>query len=235
MASFRKGILQQIEQIDTGRIFTFRDLLFPNDKLTNVAVFLSEQNKKGLLMRIEKGAYFRPRKSTLGLGTLPVYQDEQFRYITKKLDGYITGAYIYNKMNLTEQVATTITVATQKPIRHFRFKNLDVECVKAYTSDYHYEVNIPYLRLLDAAKDIKHIPGSTQKDIYERIKNQYFSIFSMQELTKVVSLAKNYPPRVRKIVADILGEIGQHDLQREISNTILPTTRFNLNYETIKI
>lgn len=112
MASFRKEILQQIERIDAGRIFTLRDLSFPNDKLANVAVLLSEQSKKGVLVRIEKGAYFRPRQSALGLGTLPVYQDEQLRYITQKLDGYITGAYIYNKMGLTEQVATTITIAT---------------------------------------------------------------------------------------------------------------------------
>lgn len=228
MQSFRKEILQQIEQIETGRIFTFRDLSFPNEKMANVAVLLSEQSKKGLLKRVEKGAYIRPCTSTLGLGALPVYQDEQFRYITQKLDGYITGAYIYNKMGLTEQVATTITIATPKPVRHFRFKNLDIESVKAYTTAYHDETNVPYLRLLDAIKDIKHIPGSTQQDIYERIKNQYFKDFSMQELIKVVSLTRDYPPRVRKIVADMLGEIEQQDLQQEISSTILPTTRFNL-------
>ena len=232
MASFRREILQQIERIDTGRIFTFRDLSFPNDKLANVAVLLSEQNKKGVLVRVEKGAYFRPRKSALGLGSLPVYQDEQFRYITQKLDGYITGAYIYNKMGLTEQVATTITIATPKPVRRFRFKNLDIECVKAYSMAHLNENNIPHLRVLDAVKDIKHIPGSIEQDIYERIKNQYFKGFSIPELINVVSLTKDYPPRVRKIVADLLGEIGQHDLRREIASTILPTTRFNLGYKT---
>ena len=50
---------------------------------------------------IEKGVYYRPRKSVLGLGKLPIYQDEQFRYLTQKLNGYITGAYVYNKMGLT--------------------------------------------------------------------------------------------------------------------------------------
>ena len=142
MASFRKEILQQIEQIDVGRIFTFRDLSFPNDKLANVAVFLSEQSKKGILMRVEKGAYFRPRKSALGLGTLPVYQDEQFRYITQKLDGYITGAYIYNKMGLTEQVAKTITEANHKPVRTIRIKKLDLKSEKNYNAAYKDEKNI---------------------------------------------------------------------------------------------
>lgn len=97
MASFRKEILGQIERIDTGRIFTFRDLSFETEKTANVAVLLSEQSRKGVLVRVEKGAYYRPKKSVLGLGKLPVYQDEQFRYLTEKLNGYITGAYIYNK------------------------------------------------------------------------------------------------------------------------------------------
>ena len=38
MASFRKEILGQIERIDTGRIFTFRDLSFETEKTANVAV-----------------------------------------------------------------------------------------------------------------------------------------------------------------------------------------------------
>lgn len=164
MASFRKEILGQIERIDTGRIFTFRDLSFETEKTANVAVLLSEQSRKGVLVRVEKGAYYRPKKSVLGLGKLPVYQDEQFRYLTEKLNGYITGAYIYNKMGLTEQVATTITIATPNPVRRFRFKNLDIECVKAYCMVYPDESLVPYLRLLDAIKDMKRIPGTTDCD-----------------------------------------------------------------------
>ena len=233
MESFRKNILQQIENIATGRIFTFRDLSFDNDKTANVAILLSEQSKTGILVRIEKGAYDRPRKSALGLGKLPIYQDEQFRYLTQKLNGYITGAYVYNKMGLTEQVATTITIATCYPVRHFRFKNLDVESVKAYCSDCTNESLIPFLRVLDAIKDMKHIPGTTEQDIYNRVKTQYFSHYSVAELKKVITLAKNYPPRVRKAVADILGDIKQAALQREMKKTLLPTTRFNMNYKTV--
>lgn len=173
-------------------------------KTANVAVLLSEQSRKGVLVRIEKGAYYRPRKSALGLGKLPVYQDEQFRYLTKKLNGYITGAYIYNKMGLTEQVATIITIATPNPVRRFRFKNLDM----------------------------KRIPGTTGQDIYNRVKSQYFNGYGQLELEKIVSLAKSYPPRVRKAIADILGDIGQTVLQKEMAKTLLPTTRFNLDYKT---
>ena len=65
MASFRKEILGQIERIDAGRIFTFRDLSFDTEKTANVAVLLSEQSRKGVLVRIEKGAYYRPKRTTV--------------------------------------------------------------------------------------------------------------------------------------------------------------------------
>lgn len=232
MASFRKEILQQIERIDTGRIFTFRDLSFDRKKTAHVAVLLSEQSRKGILVRIEKGAYYRPKDSTLGLGKLPVYQEEHFRYLTEKLNGYITGAYVYNKMSLTEQVASTLTIATPHPVRRFRFMNMEVECVKAYCSDCNDKNLVPYLRLLDAIKDMKHISGATEQDIYNRIKNLYFARYSLPELEKIISLTKSYPPRVRKVVADILGDIGQGVLQTRITKTLLPTTRFNLTYKT---
>lgn len=61
MASFRKEILGQIERIDTGRIFTFRDLSFETEKTANVAVLLSEQSHKGVLVRVEKGRTTVPR------------------------------------------------------------------------------------------------------------------------------------------------------------------------------
>lgn len=232
MASFKQEILRQIEQIEAGRIFTFRELSFDKDKTANVAVLLSEQSKKGFLVRIEKGAYYRPRKSTLGLGNLPVYQDEQFRYLTQKLGGYITGTYIYNKLGFTEQVAQTITVATPFPVRRFRFKNLNVECVKAYCCNCKDKKLIPYLRLLDVIKDMKHIPGTIEQDVYMRLKNQYFNSYSVSELKKIIKLAMDYPPRVRKVIADLLKELGQVSLQGELESTLLSTTRFNMNYKT---
>lgn len=227
-------MLEQIERIDAGRIFTFRDLSFDVEKTANLAVLLSEQSRKGALVRIEKGAYYRPKKSVLGLGKLPVYQDEQFRYLTEKLNGYVTGAYVYNKMGLTEQISTTITIASPSPVRRFRFKNLDIECVKAYCMACPDESHVLYLRLLDALKDMKRIPGTTGQDIYDRVKSRYFNRYSLPELEKIVYLAKSYPPRVRKVVADILGDIGQTVLQAKMEKTILPTTRFNMNYQAYK-
>ena len=68
MASFRKEILGQIERIDAGRIFTFRDLSFETEKTANVAVLLSEQSRKGILVRVEKGGVLPSQEISVGAG-----------------------------------------------------------------------------------------------------------------------------------------------------------------------
>ncbi len=232
MKSFKASIIKQIEHIQEGKIFTFSDLDFPMEKFANTAVLLSELSKEKKLIRVEKGAYYRPKQSSLGLGILPVYQDEQIDYLTRKLDGYLTGAYIYNKMSLTEQVPSVITIAVHRPVRGFKFRKLFVECVKAYVDTPDDENTLYLTRILDAIKDLKHIPGTTPQQAYDRISALYISQLSLQNLKKVISLATAYPPRVRKVLSDMLNNSKYADLSNQLVNTICPTTRFDLPYKT---
>lgn len=235
MQSFRNNIINQIKNISEGKIFTPQDLDYPVERLANVCVILSELTGKKELNRIAKGAYYKPKRSTLGLGSLPVYQDEQLLYLTKKLDGYLTGPYMYNKMGLTEQITSTITIATHKPVRNFKFRKLNIECIKAYADNKLLEdESLQYIRILDAIKDIKHIPGKNQQDIYDTIIKQYLVLYSDTVLTKIVSLAINYPPRVRKVLGDMLEDLNRTDLYLRISKTIIPTTRFSFSYKRNK-
>ena len=114
-------------------------------------------------------------------------------------------------MGLTEQVATTITIATPNPVRRFRFKNLDIECVKAYSMDYPDESLVPYLRLLDAIKDMKRIPGTTGQDIYNRVKSQYFNGYSLPELEKNRIFGEKLPATCQKGGG---GYTGRHQTNR---------------------
>ena len=68
MQTFKDNILQQIEKIEVGKIFTTKDLKFPVEKLGQVNNILSVQNRKGILDKVENGAYYKPRISSLGLG-----------------------------------------------------------------------------------------------------------------------------------------------------------------------
>ena len=233
MKSFKSDIISQIEVIPEGKIFTFSNLNFSMEKFANVAVILSDLSKAKKVVRVEKGAYYRPKQSSLGLGVLPVYQDEQLGYLTRKLDGYLTGAYIYNKMSLTEQVPSVITIAVNRPVRAFKFKKMSVECVKAYVDTPYDDDTLRIIRILDAIKDLKRIPGTTPRQAYNRIFALHISQLSPVNLKKTVSLSLAYPPRVRKILSDMLEKNNHADLNRQLVNTICPTTRFDLPYKTI--
>jgi hypothetical protein len=233
MKSFKSDIINQIEIIPEGKIFTFSNLDFPMEKFANVAVILSDLSKTKKVVRVEKGAYYRPKQSSLGLGALPVYQDEQLSYLTRKLDGYLTGAYIYNKMSLTEQVSSVITIAVHQPVRAFKFKKMSIECVKAYVDTPDDDETLRLIRILDAIKDLKHIPGTTPKQAYDRIFALHISQLSRVNLEKTVSLSMGYPPGVRKILSDMLEKNNQVDLNKQLVNTICPTTRFDLPYKTM--
>ena len=231
MKSFKMYIHSQLENIAEGKIFTFDDLNFPQSKLANVAVILSNLTKENKLARIEKGAYYKPKTSSLGLGYLPVYQDEKLNYLTHKLNGYLTGAYIYNKMSLTGQVSSVITIAARHPVRSFKFDKLTVACVKAYVDVSDDRHDLYLVRILDAIKDFRHIPGTSPQMAYDKILNLHVSCLEYANLKKLVFFSKNYPPRVRKLLSRMLHETNNLDLEKQLTATICPTTRFKLPCE----
>ena len=228
MNSFKSDIQKQIDMIPEGKIFTFDNLAFPISKFSNVAVVLSNLAKEKKLVRIERGAYYKPKLSSLGLGYLPIYQEEKLNYLTKKLKGYLTGTYIYNKMSLTEQVPSIITIAVQYPVRAFKFEKLSVECVKAYINISHDSEDLHLVWILDAIKDCRHIPGTNPHVAYDKIFKLHVLPLKYDKLKKIVSLSNNYPPRVRKILSCMLHESKNRDLEEQLLATIRPTTRFDL-------
>jgi hypothetical protein len=188
-----------------------------------------EKSRTGELIRLERGAFYKPKKSSLGLGEMPLYEDEKLKYVSGKLNGYVTGLLAYNSMGVTEQVPSVIAIATKKYTRPFVFQNLKIETVTAYVNDPRPE-DIEYLRLLDAVKDIKKIPARTQQEVYDYVKHKYLESYTREIQGKLVSLAKEYPPRVRKVLGDMFLDLGQKEMSDELLSTVYPTTRFELNY-----
>ena len=231
MEPFTLKIKRQIDKLPEGRIFTFDDLDFPMIKFANVAVILSNLAKEKKLARIEKGAYYKPKPSSLGLGYLPVFQEEKLNYLTKKLNGYLTGTYIYNKMSLTEQVPSVITIAVPHPVRAFKFEKLSVECVKAYVNITFNSLDLYLVQVLDAIKDYRHIPGTSPQSAYERIFNFHVSSLAYERLEKLTSLSTQYPPRVRSILSRMLKENNNVALEEQLVSTFCPNSKYKLPYQ----
>jgi len=110
-------------------------------------------------------------------------------------------------MSLTEQVPSTITIAVQNPVRAFKFDNLSIECVKAYIIDIDDYQDIHLIRILDAIKDCKHIPGTSPKIVYNRILKLHVALLEYGELKKLTFLSK----KVIIQVADFFLSFGTYD------------------------
>uniref|UniRef100_S0DEF1 AbiEi antitoxin C-terminal domain-containing protein n=1 Tax=termite gut metagenome TaxID=433724 RepID=S0DEF1_9ZZZZ len=231
MNGLRENIIRQISDMEAGRVFTYKDLDFPTEKFGNVTHILFEKSRAGELIRLERGAFYKPKISSLGLGEMPLYEYEKLNYISGKLNGYVTGLLAYNSMGVTEQVPSVIAIATKKYTRPFVFQNLKIETVTAYVDiDKYRQEDIEYLRFLDAVKDIKKIPARTQQEVYDYVKHKYLETYSSEIQGKLVSLAKEYPPRVRKVLSDMFLDLGKKGMSDELISTVYPTTRFELNY-----
>ena len=231
MASFRQNIIEQVMAMPVGRIFSFHDLDFEIEKSPLVAVYLSNLVKNNTLKKFEKGAYYRPKISSFGLGTLSVREEDKLDYLARKYDGYITGAEVYNRLGLTEQVAMSVTLATPNNVRNFKMGNLKVNCVKAYSNAYKDKEKLYYVWILDAVKDIKNVPETSEQKIYDRLKFLHLKNMNLDNLTTLVDIAQSYPPRVRQTIADMMGDLSHTQLEVKLRKGILPSTRFNINYK----
>jgi len=225
MASFRQYIIEQVMAYREGKIFTFKDLVFEPQKKACAAVVLSELTKKGILARAAKGVYFRPKVSLLGLKYRPLSYQEKLDFISKELGGYLSGPYMFNQMQLTEQVASVITIATPNPVRKFVKMNVNVNCIKSYIHKID-ETDVYYLRLLDAVKFINDIPGTTPTDVYSRLMLHHFKNFQSKDLDKINQLALSYPPRVRKIMMDVCHDLGYTKGKNLLLGSINSNTHF---------
>lgn len=224
--SFRQSIVWQVSQKKRGIIFSSGNLVFPQEKLANVAVILSDLCKIGTIMRFEKGAYYRPYLSTRK--SCPT-ERAILEYLTSKSKGYVSGRYAYDYVGLKQDLFSEITIASCNPIRHIEINGLKVVFVKAYV-DKVASKDIGMVYLLDTIKDIKNIPGHTEQDVYDTLKQKCIKALPLQNIERLVRLSQKYPPRVRKILGDMLEDINEISLRDKVIQSLYPTTRYVLNY-----
>lgn len=225
MESFRANMIQQIEKIDKGIIFSISDLSFAVDKTPNVCVLLSELSKKGLLKRFRKGAYYKPNKSLLGLGELPLFEEAKINFILQKYNGYITGAYAYNKLNITNQVPHSITIACSQPLRIKELDGTPLKFIKAYVKPTAANRNL--LILLDAIKDADKMPGLTPVESLQKIA-QFVKVLSLKQIKSLSTLVAFYPPRTIHRLCLIFQKIGYDEPCASLKQRLNPTSKFSI-------
>lgn len=220
-----------VKNIEDGQIFTFDDI--PTSSKASVAIELSRLFKKGLIKKVSKGRYFKPKMRVFGeVG--PSSDDKISKYLDSTEGvSYETGFNSFRQLGLTTQISKTITIATNKPYRKVKIDNINLKFVPKRV-DVKVE-DIYLLQILDAIKDIKKIPATTPSQSFVFLKNLIEKESSENQI-KLTKYAKKYTPRTKALLGAILKELGNNECAYELKDSlnVLTTFKLGISSEIIK-
>ena len=210
-----------IDQIEETKIFTYRDI--PSDKKSSVAIELSRLFKKGVIKKIAKGKFYKPKQTRFG-EIAPSDEEIAKSYLVEE-NAYITGYGGYNQLGLTTQIPNVITIASSRVPSRISVENVNIRFVPNIANSGVKETQI--LQILDALRDIKNIPDNSPNDVVLSIK-KIVQKFDKEKINKMLELVNNYPPRVKAILGAILKEMGRWEEAYRLKEMLNPLTRYKI-------
>ena len=218
-------IRKTITSFPEDKAFGYADLDIAKKDYQACAKTLERLQKQGLIKKMSKGIFYKPRKTVFG--DLQPSDNEQLKfYLFKngKRIAYITGESLYNQMNLTTQMAFRLKIASNKRINIDRGA-LKAKSVKSYVQVK--ESNYQLLGFLDALKDIKRIPDCSVTKAVKILSNK-LKKFDMKEVEELIKYALLYPPRVRALLGAMLENSDAKINVTKLKESLNPMTLFEL-------
>lgn len=219
-----KKIKDDIRGFKLGSTFRYRDFNIPADKLTTAAKAVERLLKKGVIKKLSKGIFYKPKQTSFGNLT-PSNNDviKSYLFDNNKRIAYITGYYLYNDLGLTTQIPNTIKIASlNKRI------TIDKGAVKAKPAKSYVEVtggNYYLLGLLDALKDFNDIADLNSGLAIKRLIF-LIQLLNQKQLKNILKYAYKYPPRVRAILGAILEFIQANILLDKLKLSLNPLSGY---------
>lgn len=227
-----KKLKQDIARMESGTVFSYNDLKFSESQKGALAKALSRLTQEGVIQRLSKGKYYKPRKTRFG--DLPPAENQIIdKCLTregKTRIGYESGINIYRKLGLTNQISNEIIIATSKLGKSsFYFNNIRIRFIRQKNTIT--DKNIYYLQLLDALKEIKKIQDSDLNQSLRILKTKLQEL-DPNERKRMISLAKRYNPATRALFGALLESIGESpDALLPLRRSLNSLTRFILKLD----
>jgi predicted transcriptional regulator of viral defense system len=220
-------IRKLIKKIPEGKTFGYLDLGIAREKYLTAAKALERFQKEGLIKRVSKGVFYKPKLTVFG-ELEPEYNEllQAYLFENGKRIAYITGTSLYNQLGLTTQMAFKIKIASRKKRIYINRGALKAGAAKSYAEIT--ESNYKILGLLDAFKDIKKIPDCSIAQAVRRLQAIVRSLDEKQT-DELLKYALMYPPRVRALVGAILESLGiENQRLDKLKNSLNPLSTFEL-------
>lgn len=220
-----KAIRSYIETLSEGKIFTCKELPFNPQSVT---VELCKLAKMGAIQKASKGRYYKPRLTQFG--ALKPKDDEIIKsYTDNQKSGYVSGIALYNSFGLTTQVPSKIQINSNRvaPLTQ-KTKNLTLEFTPSKIKISN--TNVPLLKLLDLLKYLNKAPDVSIEAVFSTVKQEVLKL-DISKQKKLISLAKEYPPKVRALLGALLQSMGKWDLAFSLKETLNPLSSYKLNID----
>lgn len=219
-------IKEQIENFSEGDIFRYEQFDIERDQYASAAKVLERLQKSGLIKKISKGTFYKPKKTVFG-ELKPGEQEllKPYLFENGKQIAYITGNYLYNQLGLTTQLSTVLKIACRTKRIYVNTGAIKAKPVKSYAevTDENYRI----LGFLDAMKDLKIIPDVEMNSAIQILSSEVRKQ-NLDRLNMMLEYALAYPPRVRALLGAILESQGIMEGVARLKDSLNPLTTFDI-------
>ncbi len=217
-----KGIARKIERGGADRLWTYRDFRpFPESA---VAAALSRLQKKGVLVRVRKGVYYRPRASRFGMSAPEPTRVAEAVLKRRGIRAVSSGLPGYNALGLTTQISAVPTFAVEKNVgslrtgKKSRIRLRPVDTIRGVKAEERV--------VLDSLRDLRSIPDTTPSEVLRKLARLFRE--RSVDYERVAHRARSEPPRVRALVGLLGSLIGaKRETLEKLAASLNKTTKFD--------
>lgn len=220
--SISKQVKAKIGKIKNGTIFGLGDFSSIGHPQA-VALELSRLSKKGLIERLTKGKYFVPNETRFGK-TGPS-EEQIIESIMKENGGYLAGLSALNRLGVTTQVPTQITIRGARSTRTLKIGDLEVQFHRQGNIDADYR-KPEITDVLESVRLIKNTPDASLESVLAKVTSVLKKMPSRERID-LIHLLSNERPFVRAILGALLEGLGVKAAQ-EIKSTLNPMTEYKI-------
>ncbi|MDD4921452.1 MAG: DUF6088 family protein [Bacteroidales bacterium] len=221
------NVANTIDRLPADYIFTYTDFNIGVEKKDAVVKALNRMVATGKIAKLSKGKFYKPRQSRFGALQPSAYQiAKDLLEQGGEIIGYITGYNAYNEMGLTTQIPATLQIGTNKYRRSLTRGIYKISFIVQPNKIT--KTNIELLRILDAIRFIREIPGATPDEACNRLMI-IIKQLSAEKVKTLATLVLKYNPAVQALCGAMLENIGADELLiNKIAASLNPVTEYNM-------
>jgi len=183
MSSYSKYVEGIVEHETENRIISARDLY--EQKCKNIPEMsfyktIERMNKKGSVVHLAKGLYYRPQKTKYGI--VPISDEIIIDYYTNNYQGVVVGYRLCSRLGLTTQLSKKVEILSsnitenKKKIGNIYVVNKGICFTKK---------NIPVIETLEILQNYKKFEDFNYARLGEYMKNFSFSYSDVETVTVI--------------------------------------------------